>query len=267
MRFSFLVGFAILMVTPQLHADVIFVDDFTSADPGDDGIVGPGATTDRTFGTSVSDPSIMQVNSEAVNAQDRELQSTRSPFSGSPFNGSTATVTTSGGGSLIGSVHGGTDFTRIRLSYDGGGGDGFGLADNGIDYDFATQTGGNGQNYFFVDGSDGSGNNVSITIEVRNGSNSSSLTRFFDDETGGDGLAEFSFNDFVAAGSILNSDFFSLSGIEVTFQGLVDPGSLGTAGSGFTVNSIYAHNPEPSSLAIIGGLGLLGFAASRRNRK
>lgn len=241
MRFTFLFTIALVAVfTTSASADVIFVDDFSTVETEGFTFVGDGAVSgndsDRTVAT---DGSIMTVNNQ-VDAQDRELQSilTSNPTASAAI----------AAGVLSGTVQTGT---AVTLTYDGrGGSDALGLSANGAIFDFLTQTGGNGQHSFFIEGS------------------------------GADVRFDFIVRSATATGSVLSGTFDPSGTTQITFQSLVDgaPGLdlaaitsvdfavTGTTGGSdtFTVGAIYAHNPEPASIALFCGLAIAGLVIRRR---
>ena len=249
MRLRIFLSAVILATATQTgKADIIIIDNFNTITQGggDGSVTGGSDSTDRTF---VADGSVMSVPG---GAQDREMQASEAPvFPATPTNFATATVA---GGVITGTVQGPSDPTSVSLVYDGGlgaGSDVFGVQDNLVSFDLLTQTAGNGQHSLFFGGSDGSGDNVLVAITVASGSQTATVSGLTFDES--DGITQVLFETFTDINPSV--DFSDLSSVQVSFTG------SGT----FTVDSIYAHNPEPASLAILGGLGILGLVMRRRS--
>jgi len=255
MRQRYLLAMALASLVTQgataapvvVNSDMITIDVFTSAIPGGDGAVNnhPPAT-DATDRTAADDGSIM---STGTGFRDRELEATQDTLFGASRGGS-ATVNT-GPGTLTGNVH--VDTTLI-VSWDGLTGDSFGLDANGA-FDLLTQTGGNGQHSLFIDGSDGGGDNVTFDVTARSASATFTVSGLtFQDGAGSQ--TQILFSDFTGV------DFSALHGIQILFKGTTTSG----IGEAFTLNSVYAHNPEPASLMLMGGLAVCGLVIRRRRK-
>ncbi len=264
MRIRFLLTLGLVAGFAQVSvADVIFIDDFSKINPGGgDGIVGStlGDETDRTF---ASDGSIMTTGAGLLAPiQDRELQATNFPLGAATIIASGEIDTSAVGsgldasylGELEGNVH---STTAIALAYDGSVvGDTFGLNNHGATFDLLTKTGGNEQHSIIVYGTDGAGDNVTFQIEVESAAGNATVSDLtFNDEGGADGRRFVHFDSFDGV------NFATVTGVQVTFVG-----TNAVAGNAFTVYSIYAHNPEPASLALFGGLGVVGLLIARRRK-
>lgn len=234
-----------------INEDMVVIDIFTTVVPASgDGAVNSllGDATDR---SAADDDSILQ---PGTGFRDRELEATNNTLI-SPARGGVGTVNV-GPGNFTGTVH---SDTTLALTWDGIASDSFSLDANGA-FDFRAKTAGLEQHSLFIDGEDGSGNNVTFDVTARSAAATVTLSGFtFGDDTSS--VTQVEFRDFNTGGLTPTFvDFSSLHGLSILFHGST------TTGEAFTLHSVYAHNPEPASLALMSGLAICGFVARRRRK-